>query len=67
METNKKCIICGRLIGKYQIYCQDPHCQQKYERKLAIVHNSRAYRLYIVLYRMSEEEAKLRGDIEFFD
>jgi len=29
---SKKCIICGRSIGNYGIYC--PKCQEDLERKL---------------------------------
>jgi predicted nucleic acid-binding Zn ribbon protein len=57
-----KCLFCGKEIGRYQIYCSSPHCQQKYERKLAIVHNSIEYKIYIRLFYIAEEEAYLRGD-----
>ena len=63
-DSYHKCLFCSKEIGKYQIYCSNPHCQQKYERKLAIVHNTFAYKIYIYLYCLSEEEAYFRGDIE---
>jgi len=62
MEENQ-CTICGKIIDRFSLYCKDVHCQQKYERKLAIVHSSRQYRLYITIFKMAEEEAMLRGDL----
>jgi hypothetical protein len=62
-DSYHRCLFCGKEITKYQIYCHNPRCQQKYERKLAMVHNTKEYRIYIILFRIAEEEAYLRGDL----
>jgi predicted nucleic acid-binding Zn ribbon protein len=58
------CVICGKPIDRFSLYCSNPRCQQQYERKLAIVHNSRAYKFYIMMFRICEEQAINRGDVE---
>jgi len=58
------CVICGKPIPIYNFYCSNIRCQQQYERKLNIVHNSKAYKFYMMFYYIREEECLFRGDIE---
>ena len=63
-DSSHKCVICGQEINKYSLYCSKPQCRHLFSRKMAIIHNSQAYKIYIWLYQASEEEALFRGDIE---
>ena len=66
-DSSPRCIICGGITTKYSNYCKNVHCQQKYERKLAILHNSKEYRMYIKIYRYQMETFWMRGDVESID
>lgn len=41
------CLICGKVVDGYRLYCQSRRCFHEYERKIGAFHATKAYREYI--------------------
>lgn len=41
-----KCLICGKEIKGFNVYCANVRCQHEYELKLMVAHSTREYKEY---------------------